>query len=1143
AEVIKIEHPTRGDDTRAWGPPYAKHIQASGTESQGESAYFISVNRNKKSIGLSFAEQSGQEILHKLAKDCDVLVENYLPDTLKKYQMDFQTINKINPSLIYASITGYGQTGPYRKRAGYDVMVEAEMGLMHITGSRDGPPVKVGVAVTDLTTGLYTSNSIMAALLARARSGKGQHIDVALSDCQVATLSNIASSALISGQPDSGRWGTSHPSIVPYRGFKTQDGDILLGGGNDRLFGVLCDKLGKPEWKTDERFNTNSRRVANRITLEALIEAETRTRTTAQWLELLDESGMPYAAVNDIQATLSHEHGRLDSMACRSWNVLMSLEVLARNMVKEVEHPSYGSMKLVNTPVKYSHSEPSIRIAPPTLGQHTNEILTDILGMSDAEISDLKGRGVVSNMNAPNMSSTTEESDWEVKIIPKPRQPIAPIRNGGPSKSQPRHTHKPVTLQPILPRTSIPRTNGPGQSVFSVSAPGNHRSQTPVNQLPFPDPKQFVNHPTPPPSAPSSTFPVAPVNPAVARVIHENAFSLPHPTTTSLPSPRTPQPPPPQPYQPQQQQQQPQQEQQQQPAPTPMDIAPEHATPPSRSVRGVKRGPARGRGSRKAKVKVETPDTGDVSIIASTPSGGRGSARGRGRGGRVNRGGRPRGSRAGTSSGRGVKRKREEEDEKNDSDVSEIITPLPTQSRSGRKIIQPNNFSPIVIDLEAKAPAAATITRVKPPPANDEVRETAKVKGKKRASGPGEASVCKNCTRGHSPASNMIVFCDGCNGAWHQFCHDPPIPREVIRIEEQEWFCADCLVLREEKAHTEGKVSAETLSLVEVCPSSPTHDIQKQPFKLSSLQKRRYFQSLSPANLVSLLLHATILHPDLPIFATPSGGPLPERTKKPITYFVDPTAPVEEEDESYDLYPDSEVLPYPKAGNGVPLPLEKDCLDLLIDEDVGVYSHLNQISCSEGPVKLPRTSAPPTFSLNILPHPLPNLPFSSIDIPFPSHKFIHIMSTRKRKQDAEEEEELQALPSEGSEEEEEEYEDSDASEVDDEDASEDEDAAAEPAAAPPATKKRKVSSKKDAPEEVDDDEEPEAVDDDEDPAAAPGEDDDDVDDEDDEEASGDDEEVEATAKKGGPAAAAKAAKGKTVPKEDDLEAVKGDDDE
>ncbi len=225
--------------------------------------------------------------------------------------MDYKSVSELNPSLIYASITGYGQTGPYRRRAGYDVMVEAEMGLMHITGSRDGPPVKVGVAVTDLTTGLYTSNSIMAALLGRARTGKGQHIDVALSDCQVATLANMASSALISGQPDSGRWGTAHPSIVPYKGFKTKDGDILLGGGNDRLFGVLCDKLGKTEWVKDGNYSTNSARVKNRVALEALIETETMKKSTAEWLKVLDESGMPYAAINDIQATLKHEHGKV----------------------------------------------------------------------------------------------------------------------------------------------------------------------------------------------------------------------------------------------------------------------------------------------------------------------------------------------------------------------------------------------------------------------------------------------------------------------------------------------------------------------------------------------------------------------------------------------------------------------------------------------------------------------------------------------------------------------------------------------------------------------------------------------------------------------------------------------------------------
>ncbi|KAF2271799.1 caib/baif family protein-like protein [Westerdykella ornata] len=376
AEVIKIEHPERGDDTRAWGPPYAKHIKGEHREGPGESAYYLAVNRNKKSIGLSFQHPAGVDILRRLVKECDVLVENYLPGSLAKYGMDYASVSKINPSLIYASITGYGQTGPYSSRAGYDVMVEAEMGLMHITGARDGPPVKVGVAVTDLTTGLYTSNAVMAALLARVKSGKGQHIDVALSDCQVATLANIASSVLISGKKDSGRWGTAHPSIVPYRAFKTADGDILLGGGNDRLYGILCTKIGKPEWITDERFKTNPMRVKNRDVLEELIENETRKKTTQEWLEILEGCGMPYAAINDVQTTLNHDH------------------VLARGMVQEVEHPTCGPIKLVNTPVKYSVSKPGIRTPPPTLGQHTRDILSE-LGLSEEEVARLRTEKVV----------------------------------------------------------------------------------------------------------------------------------------------------------------------------------------------------------------------------------------------------------------------------------------------------------------------------------------------------------------------------------------------------------------------------------------------------------------------------------------------------------------------------------------------------------------------------------------------------------------------------------------------------------------------------------------------------------------------------------------------------------------------------
>ncbi|KAH7171031.1 CoA-transferase family III domain-containing protein [Dactylonectria macrodidyma] len=377
AEVIKIEHPVRGDDTRAWGPPYAQPKAGSASEGPGESAYFIGANRNKKSVALSFQHQEGVDILHKLAAKCDVLVENYLPGALKKYNMDYETLRKINPALIYASITGYGQTGPYASRAGYDVMVEAEFGLMHITGERDGPPVKVGVAVTDLTTGLYTSNSIMAALLGRAKSGKGQHIDVALSDCQTATLANIASSCLISGKKDSGRWGTAHPSIVPYKAFPTKDGDILFGGGNDRLFGVLSDGLGEPQWKDDPRYRTNADRVANRQELEGKIENITRLKTTQEWLEVFEGRGMPYAAINDVQGALNHEHTK------------------ARNMVVEVEHETCGTIKMVNTPIKMSETPPTIRSPPPTLGEHTNEVLLEHLGFSESEVAKLKQRGAI----------------------------------------------------------------------------------------------------------------------------------------------------------------------------------------------------------------------------------------------------------------------------------------------------------------------------------------------------------------------------------------------------------------------------------------------------------------------------------------------------------------------------------------------------------------------------------------------------------------------------------------------------------------------------------------------------------------------------------------------------------------------------
>ncbi|OJJ60103.1 hypothetical protein ASPSYDRAFT_57558 [Aspergillus sydowii CBS 593.65] len=365
----------------------SKKLPLAGLKVLDLSRVLAGVNRNKRSLALSFATPSGQSILHKLAKEADILVENYLPNNLQKYALDYETLSKINPSLIYTSITGYGQTGPYSNRPGFDVMVEAEFGLAHLTGSRDGPPVKVGVAVTDLTTGLYAVQSILAALWARSQSvepgdgtggkGEGQHLDVCLSDCQVATLANMGESVLVSGQKDTGRWGTAHPSVVPYQSFATKDGDIFVGGANDRLFNILCTRLQKPEWASDPRFLTNTDRVTNRTALETLIEAETRKSTTSEWTKRFEGSGLPFAVVNDVKQTMEHEH------------------VQARGMVQTIAHPACGPIKVISPPVKYSRAEPSVRRPPPLLGEHTDEILGEI-GFSQGEIQELRGEKVVS---------------------------------------------------------------------------------------------------------------------------------------------------------------------------------------------------------------------------------------------------------------------------------------------------------------------------------------------------------------------------------------------------------------------------------------------------------------------------------------------------------------------------------------------------------------------------------------------------------------------------------------------------------------------------------------------------------------------------------------------------------------------------
>ncbi|GJJ69569.1 succinate---hydroxymethylglutarate CoA-transferase [Entomortierella parvispora] len=370
AEVIKIENPKGGDDTRAWGPPFAINT-VDQEDPVHESAYFLSVNRNKKSITVNIRSEAGKALIHDMVKKVDVLVENYVPGKLAEMGLGYEELSAINPRLIYASITGYGQTGPYSSRPGYDVMIEAEAGLMYITGEEHGPPVKVGVAVTDLTTGLYAHGGILAALFARNRTGLGQHVDCSLLESQVATLANIGSSYLIAGQ-EAKRMGTAHPSIVPYQVLQTRDSHIMIGAGNDGQFRTLCKVMQLDSLSDNPKFRTNRDRVENRDELIRILTNRLKSENNKFWLRALEGKGVPFAPINNIAQTFSHP------------------QVLARGMVHEIEHPKAGKIKLCGTPVKYSHTKPSIRTPPPLLGQHTDEVLKDVLGYDGDKIQSLK---------------------------------------------------------------------------------------------------------------------------------------------------------------------------------------------------------------------------------------------------------------------------------------------------------------------------------------------------------------------------------------------------------------------------------------------------------------------------------------------------------------------------------------------------------------------------------------------------------------------------------------------------------------------------------------------------------------------------------------------------------------------------------
>ncbi|WP_310460732.1 CaiB/BaiF CoA-transferase family protein [Sphaerotilus sp.] len=362
ADVVKVERPGSGDDTRTWGPPWLKDADGNDT---ADAAYFFCTNRNKRSVAIDMATPDGQALLRRLAAEADVVLENFKVGGLKQYGLDHETLCARHPRLIYCSITGFGQTGPYAPRAGYDFLIQGMGGLMSVTGRGDAEegagPQKVGVALTDLMTGLHAAIGILAALQHRERTGAGQHIDLALLDVQVAALANQAGNYLISGQVP-GRMGNAHPNIVPYQDFPTADGDMVLAIGNDGQFARFCEVAGRTDWASDLRFATNAARVANRAVLIPLLRQTTVMRTTHAWVAALESRAVPCGPIN-----------RLDA-------VFADPQVVARGLRVALPHPQAGTVPGVANPVRLSATPVVYRSAPPLLGQHTDEVLADWLG-------------------------------------------------------------------------------------------------------------------------------------------------------------------------------------------------------------------------------------------------------------------------------------------------------------------------------------------------------------------------------------------------------------------------------------------------------------------------------------------------------------------------------------------------------------------------------------------------------------------------------------------------------------------------------------------------------------------------------------------------------------------------------------------
>jgi formyl-CoA transferase len=366
AEVVKVEQPGVGDDTRGWGPPFTG----------GESAYFLCVNRNKKSVTIDLKSTEGVALLRRLAERADVLIENFRPGTMERLNLGEKDLRAANPRLIYASLSGFGADGPMSDAPGYDLIVQAWGGLMSITGPADGEPSKVGVAIIDLVAGLMLGKSIAAALFAREKLGVGQKIDTSLLEAEVACLINVGSNYLVEGNIPR-RWGNAHPSIVPYQSFKTEDGYLVIGVASEGIWRRFCQAIGRAEWADDSRFEKNSNRVENRSLLIGLLAEIFLSRSTDEWLKLLNSAEVPCAPVQTVD------------------QVFKAPQVLHREMLVQMEHPTAGTVRMAGIPVKFSLTTASVRLPPPLLGQHNEEVLESWLGINDKEISELKRKTVI----------------------------------------------------------------------------------------------------------------------------------------------------------------------------------------------------------------------------------------------------------------------------------------------------------------------------------------------------------------------------------------------------------------------------------------------------------------------------------------------------------------------------------------------------------------------------------------------------------------------------------------------------------------------------------------------------------------------------------------------------------------------------